>query len=119
MFERGAFTSYSACGIPYGVGGTVDDRDRLIARTPNQHRDRGIDVRLRHEFVDIDAEGIHGVQALTDGADLQRDLDAHRSRRAGVVGGGYIGLEIAEALPQCGLTLTIVKMAEHVEADAT
>ena len=32
-FERGHFTSFSACGIPYWVGGEVPERDRLIART--------------------------------------------------------------------------------------
>lgn len=48
-FERGRFTSYSACGIPYWLGGVVDDRDQLIARSPDEHRERGIDVRLRHE----------------------------------------------------------------------
>ncbi len=45
-FERGNFVSYSACGIPYFVGGIVDDGDRLIARTPETFRDaHRIDVR--------------------------------------------------------------------------
>ena len=44
-FERGHFTSYSACGIPYWVGGDVEDRDQLIARSPEEHRARGIDLR--------------------------------------------------------------------------
>ncbi|MGH2944227.1 MAG: FAD-dependent oxidoreductase, partial [Solirubrobacteraceae bacterium] len=33
-FERGPYTSYSACGIPYYVGGLVDDAGRLISRRP-------------------------------------------------------------------------------------
>ena len=41
-FERGHFTSYSACGIPYWVGGDVTDRDELIARTPAEHGCFGI-----------------------------------------------------------------------------
>ncbi|MFJ6985335.1 MULTISPECIES: FAD-dependent oxidoreductase [unclassified Streptomyces] len=56
-FERGHFTSYSACGIPYWVGGEVGDRDDLIARTPREHRERGIDVRLRTEVTAIDVAG--------------------------------------------------------------
>ncbi|PNV32154.1 flavoprotein oxidoreductase [Streptomyces sp. DH-12] len=55
-FERGHFTSYSACGIPYWVGGDVEDRDLLIARTPEEHRARGIDVRLRTEVTEIDLD---------------------------------------------------------------
>src|SRR6187551_2677705 len=43
-FERGHFTSYSACGIPYWIGGAVKDRDALIARTPREFRDAGISV---------------------------------------------------------------------------
>src|SRR3954452_16957199 len=56
-FERGHFTSYSACGIPYWVGGDVTDRDRLIARTPEEHRARDIDLRIRTEVTEIDVAG--------------------------------------------------------------
>src|SRR5436190_17611666 len=53
--ERGRHTSYSACGIPYLVGGDVDGAERLVARSPAQHRANGIDVRMAHEAVAIDA----------------------------------------------------------------
>ncbi len=67
-FDRGGYSSYSACGIPYFVSGTVDDLDSLIARTPETFdTDFDIDVRLRHEILDID---------LAKGTVLARDLDA-------------------------------------------
>jgi NADPH-dependent 2,4-dienoyl-CoA reductase/sulfur reductase-like enzyme len=53
-FEMGDHTSYSACGIPYVVGGVVDALDDLIARSPDEHRERGVDLRMRHEVVAID-----------------------------------------------------------------
>ncbi len=53
-FERGPYTSYSACGIPYYVGGVVEDAQRLISRTPEEHRKRGIDVRMGCEVMAID-----------------------------------------------------------------
>jgi NADPH-dependent 2,4-dienoyl-CoA reductase/sulfur reductase-like enzyme len=53
-FERGSRTSYSSCGLPYLVAGIVESPDRLIARTPAEHRANGIDVRTRHEVVAID-----------------------------------------------------------------
>ena len=53
-FERGAHTSYGACGIPYYVGGMIETADDLIARTPEEHHRRGIDVRIRTEAVAID-----------------------------------------------------------------
>ena len=53
--EKGQWTSYSACGIPYLVGGEVAKLDDLVARTPQQFRDKDrIDVRTRHEVTEID-----------------------------------------------------------------
>ena len=152
-FEQGDFTSYSACGIPYWVGGQVAERDALIARTPAEHRAHGIDLRLRTEVTEIDldrrrvrsrsrdgggeawtgfdqlviatgaeplrpplpgfdAPGVHGVQTLDDGAALIATLEQETVkrdvRRAVVVGGGYIGVEMAEAMVQRGLEVTMV-----------
>src|SRR5688500_18611676 len=55
-FERGHFTSFSACGIPHWVGGDVPERDRLIARTAEEHRARDIDQRLRTEVTELDLD---------------------------------------------------------------
>ncbi|CAL9588955.1 NADH oxidase [Streptomyces sp. enrichment culture] len=148
-FERGHFSSYSACGIPYWVGGDVTDRDELIARSPEEHRARGIDLRMRTEVTEIDvagqrvrardvdsgaaswtsydflviatgarpvrpempgvdAPGVHGVQTLDDGQALLDTLERTRGRRAVVVGAGYIGVEMAEALINRGYEVTVV-----------
>jgi NADPH-dependent 2,4-dienoyl-CoA reductase/sulfur reductase-like enzyme len=148
-FERGHFTSYSACGIPYWVGGDVPERDQLIARTPEEHRARDIDLRMRTEVTEIDvdrgrvrareldsgaeswtsydklviatgarpirpdmpgadAPGVHGVQNLDDGQALLDSLTRTRGRRAVVVGAGYIGVEMAEALINRGYEVTVV-----------
>jgi len=153
-FERGHFTSYSACGIPYWVSGAVPERDALIARTPEEHRARGIDLRLRTEVVEIDvarqrvrardagsgaeswtsydklviatgarplapelpgvgAQGVHGVQTLDDGQALLDTLSHTRGRRAVVVGAGYIGVEMAEAMLQRGYQVTVVNRGEE------
>ena len=55
-FERGPYTSYSACGIPYYVGGLFDDADRLVSRSPEEHRQAGIDMRVRSEVRAIDLD---------------------------------------------------------------
>ncbi|MGY1829525.1 FAD-dependent oxidoreductase [Geodermatophilus sp. SYSU D01180] len=149
MFERGRATSYSACGIPYWISGTVASEAQLVTRTPEQHRAAGIDVRTRTEVVGIDtdkgvvhwrdldagtegtepyddlvyatgsvpmrppvegidAQGVYGVQVLDDGVALRAELDSGRVRTVVVVGGGYIGLEIAEACRVRGLEVTVV-----------
>jgi NADPH-dependent 2,4-dienoyl-CoA reductase/sulfur reductase-like enzyme len=55
-FERGTRTSYAACGLPYLIGGLVESPDRLVARTPQEHRANGIDIRIRHEVTAIDTQ---------------------------------------------------------------
>ncbi|MER8070924.1 FAD-dependent oxidoreductase [Streptomyces sp. NPDC094034] len=148
-FERGHFTSYSACGIPYWVGGDVSGPGDLIARTPEEHRARAIDLRMRTEAVEIDvagqrvrvrdlsdgteswtgfdklvvatgarpvrpalpgidAPGVHGVQNLDDGQALLTTLGGTKRGRAVVVGAGYIGVEMAEALLKRGYQVTVV-----------
>ncbi|WP_433614336.1 FAD-dependent oxidoreductase [Dactylosporangium sp. CA-139114] len=57
--------------------------------------------------------GIHGVQTLEDGIRLLGYLDRHAPKRAVVVGGGYIGLEMAEAMLKHGLEVTLVDGAEQ------
>ncbi|MFD9567399.1 FAD-dependent oxidoreductase [Streptomyces sp. NPDC059994] len=154
VFERGHFTSYSACGIPYWVGGDVPEREELIARTPEEHRKRGIDLRMRTEAVEIDtagrrvrardlesgeeswtaydklvlatgarpvrprlpgidAPGVHGVQTLDDGQALLDTLNATEGRRAVIVGAGYIGVEMAEALLRRDYEVTVVTRGEE------
>ncbi|MFF9018512.1 FAD-dependent oxidoreductase [Streptomyces sp. NPDC014870] len=153
-FERGHFSSFSACGIPYWVGGDVAERDELIARTPEEHRARDIDLRMRTEVVEIDvpgrrvrtrdlesgaeawtgfdklviatgarpmrpplpgidAPGVHGVQTLDDGQALLDSLARTEGRRAVVVGAGYIGVEMAEALLNRGYEVTVLNRGEQ------
>lgn len=56
-FERGHHSSYSACGIPYFVGGLLDDVEDLVARTPAQFRERQqIEVHLASPVTEIDPD---------------------------------------------------------------
>src|SRR4051812_14389802 len=154
--EKSDFTSYSACGIPYLIGGEVSRVDELIARTPqefrNQHR---IDVRVRHEALAIDLDrrevevrdhehdrtirlgfdqlvigtgarprrpdlpgidgpDIYGVQTLDDGARLLQRITDRPVEKVVVVGGGYIGLEMAEAFVRRGAAVIVVERAAQV-----
>ncbi|MDT7746134.1 MAG: hypothetical protein QOE59_5212 [Actinomycetota bacterium] len=158
VLEKGHYTSYSACGIPYWIAGDVSDGKSLVARSPEQHREAGIDLRMRTEAtaidlekqvvsfraVDgshdgsggqdgeleyddlvvatgarplrppldgIDAEGVFGVQSLEDGEAIVKDLADAGHRRAVVVGAGYIGVEMAEAMLTRGLEVTVLDQA--------
>jgi NADPH-dependent 2,4-dienoyl-CoA reductase/sulfur reductase-like enzyme len=143
VLEQGPEVSYSACGIPYWIGGLVPDRDKLLARTPAEFAAKDIVVRTdtRAEGIDLaagevvaaggerlgydnlvvatggkparppvpglDADGVHGVHRLADGADIRAAISAG-AKRAVVLGGGYIGLEMAEVLQTRGLEVTVV-----------
>ena len=149
-FERGNYTSYSACGIPYLLGGVVDELDELIVRSPAEFKERSqIDARIGHEVtaIDIDrrtvtvrgphgestegfdhlvvatggtpkradwpgieADGIFGVQVLDDAVAIGKALE-EKPATAVIVGGGYIGLEMAEAFVMRGLDVTLVEGA--------
>jgi NADPH-dependent 2,4-dienoyl-CoA reductase/sulfur reductase-like enzyme len=62
---------------------------------------------LRPTVPGLDAEGVFGVHRLADGADIRAALAAG-AKRAVVLGGGYIGLEMAEVLLDRGLDVTVV-----------
>jgi NADPH-dependent 2,4-dienoyl-CoA reductase/sulfur reductase-like enzyme len=69
-------------------------------------------VPMRPPIDGIDADGVYGVQTLDDGVALRRELDSGDVRQIVVVGGGYIGLEIAEAAKSRGFEVTVVDLSE-------
>ena len=72
--EKSEWTSYSACGIPYVVGGDVE-MDDLVVRTPEQHRQRSnIDVRTGQEAMGIDLDR-RQVEVRDHGNDTTYSLD--------------------------------------------
>lgn len=55
MFEKGEYISYANCGLPYYIGGIINDRDRLFVQTPESFRERlNVDVRNLNEVLAID-----------------------------------------------------------------
>ena len=155
VLERTAFTSYSACGMPYFLGGLFDDFEKLIARSPETFREEyDIDVRTRHEVIAVDpsnqrvtirmgrdkviqepydqlliatgarpscpevpnadAAGIFGLSTLASGLRVHEFMSTKKPKSAVVVGGGYIGLEMAEALVRQGLDVSLVQRSPEV-----
>lgn len=57
VLERDGYTSYSACGVPYWIAGDIESCDDLVARTPEEHRERGIDVRMGATATSVDLDG--------------------------------------------------------------
>jgi len=66
------------------------------------------------QLLGSDADGIFGLSTLASGIRVHRFLKQQFPRRAVVVGGGYIGLEMAEALVRLGLQVSLVERGEQV-----
>ncbi|SHF36288.1 Pyruvate/2-oxoglutarate dehydrogenase complex, dihydrolipoamide dehydrogenase (E3) component [Desulfacinum infernum DSM 9756] len=71
-------------------------------------------VPLRPKVPGADAAGIYGVHTLESGIRLRKILDESRPARAVIVGGGYIGLEMAEAFLLRGMQVSLVEKAPQV-----
>lgn len=157
LFEKGEHISYANCGLPYYIGGVIEDREKLLVQTPEGFSKRfNIDVRIKSEVVSINREeksvkvkgpegkiyeekydklllspGASPVIPPLKGIDSKAvmtlrnvaDTDAIKSRvasgnvkRAVIVGGGFIGLEMAENLAHAGAEVAVVEMAPQVMA---
>jgi NADPH-dependent 2,4-dienoyl-CoA reductase/sulfur reductase-like enzyme/rhodanese-related sulfurtransferase len=147
LFERGDYVSFASCGLPYYVGGVIENRGELLLVTPQMFKARfNIDVRVGHEVISIDrtrktvsvaargdvfeerydklilALGGDPVTPDIEGAALAHtaftlpDVDDIAEKigsgvtGAIVVGGGSIGLEMAEALINRGIGTTLVEL---------
>jgi NADPH-dependent 2,4-dienoyl-CoA reductase/sulfur reductase-like enzyme/rhodanese-related sulfurtransferase len=158
LFERGEHISFANCGLPYYIGGVIEDRANLLVTTSKAFMNRyNVDVRNNSEVLAIDrnektilirdlnageqytesydkmilAPGAEPVRPPIPGIDLDgvfhlRDIpdsdrikgiiDSKSPKSAVVVGGGFIGLEMAENVILRGVNATIVEMGQQVMA---
>ncbi|MBQ8874456.1 MAG: FAD-dependent oxidoreductase, partial [Bacteroides sp.] len=155
LFEKGQYISYANCGLPYYIGGVIEERDRLFVQTPEAFGKRfNIDVRVNSEVtrieVDkklvhvrtsdgreytesydklllspgaspvrpplpgIDSEGIFTLRNVADTDRIKNYMQTNPVKRAVIVGGGFIGLEMAENLHHAGAQVAVVEMANQV-----
>ena len=158
LIERGEYVSFANCGLPYHIGGTIADRNRLLVQTPQTlYGNLRIDVRVKTEVTAIDRERREvKVRNLADGSEsaiaydklvlspgaepirppipgiddprvltlrsmadmdaINAVLDERQPGHSVIVGGGYIGLEMAEALRQRGIGVTLAELSSQVMA---
>ena len=155
VIERSGYVSYANCGLPYFVGGVIEDEDDLLLQTPESLHERfRLDVRVLSEVVSVDADqrtvSVRSVSTdeaydlsydyliLSPGATpvvpplpgIERalplrtveDVEALAGRvdtsprSAVVIGGGFIGIELAENLRHRGIPVTLVEASSQVMA---
>lgn len=158
LLERGKYVSYANCGLPYYIGDTINNREKLFVQTAKGFTDRfRIDIRTEQEVTAIrpdkkeveiknlstgetytetydklvlspgaeplrpSIEGIGSKKIFTlrnvpDTDTIKNYVNTENPKRAIVVGGGFIGLEMAENLHDLGIQVDVVEMANQVMA---
>lgn len=156
LFERGEYISFANCGLPYYIGGTIENRDDLLVTTKDDFMQRyNIDIRNFCAIITIDRDNkkigvcdvltgkkyfesydklilspgaepvlppIRGIDSVTvftlrnlpDTDRIKSFIDNEKPEAAVIIGGGFIGLEMAENLLHKGVKVTIVELADQV-----
>jgi NADPH-dependent 2,4-dienoyl-CoA reductase/sulfur reductase-like enzyme/rhodanese-related sulfurtransferase len=155
VLERSAHVSFANCGLPYHIGGAIQERDDLLLQTPQSLKaSLNLEVRTGHEVTAIDrmqkavrvrelatgrdyaesydklvlAPGAQPLRPNLPGLDHPKifvlrniaDMDAVKAavddgaKSAIVIGGGYIGVEIAENFRDRGLAVDLVEMLDQI-----
>ncbi len=158
VFERSGFISYANCGLPYYIGGVIENESDLTLQTPDSFWKRfRVSMKVRHEvtaihpenktvtvrnlengavfdesydklllspgarpikpdFEGIDSDKIFTLRTVEDTLAIKEYLTEKQPESAVVVGGGFIGLEMAENLRGLGVAVTLVEAANQLMA---
>ncbi|CAB4613637.1 MAG: CoA-disulfide reductase [Actinobacteria bacterium] len=155
VFEKSGHVSYANCGLPYYVGGVIENESDLLLQTPESlHKRFRLDVRVSTEVLAINAaahtltlKNLHSSETsemsydkliLSPGANpvvppipgVERALTlrniedveriagavATKPKNAVVIGGGFIGVEIAENLVHKKIPTVVIEAAPQVLA---
>jgi NADPH-dependent 2,4-dienoyl-CoA reductase/sulfur reductase-like enzyme/rhodanese-related sulfurtransferase len=155
VLEKSGHVSYANCGLPYFVGGVIEEEDALLLQTPaSLHARFKLDVRVATEVTSIDPAaktvvvkdwqkseeyvlsydklilspgaspvvppipGIERALTLRTVEDVEKIANRvnAKPKNAVVIGGGFIGVEIAENLVHKGIPTTVVEAAPQVLA---
>ncbi len=151
VFERSGYISYANCGLPYYIGGVIEDPEELTLQTPESFFSRfRIHMKVRHEVTAIhpdrktvsvknletgeafeerydklllspgaapvwpnltgmDSDRLFPLRTVEDTFRIREFLERQKPKSAVMVGGGFIGLEVAENLRELGMDVTIVQ----------
>ena len=76
LLEKGKYISYANCGLPYYIGGTIAEREKLFMQTPASFAKRfNIDVRVENEVIGIDTTKKRVEVRRADGSTYTENYD--------------------------------------------
>ncbi len=157
MFEKGEYISFANCGLPYYIGETITEREKLLVQTVEGMSAKfNLDIRNLSEVIKIDkknkiitvknhktgeiyeesydvlilspgakpvkpnlkgineCENLFTLRNVPDTDNIKTYVDNNNPKNAVVIGGGFIGLEMAENLYDRGINITLVQSGDQV-----
>ncbi|MBT3271798.1 MAG: FAD-dependent oxidoreductase, partial [Spirochaetales bacterium] len=156
MLEAGPDVSFANCGLPYYIGGDIQNRSKLILQSPESFRDLydvQVDIETKATRIDrsamivtayhkpsdkevtypydalilaqggkpivpplpgADKDHVFSLWTLQDMDRIDGFIEGREPRTAVVVGGGFIGLEMVEALRKRGIEVYVVERMPHI-----
>ncbi|WP_053362235.1 CoA-disulfide reductase [Bacillus sp. FJAT-27251] len=159
LIERGEHISFANCGLPYYIGETIKDRQKLLVQTvEGMSKKFNLDIRNLTEVIGInrdqktvtvknlqsnevyeenydslilspgakpvvppidglsEANNTFTLRNIPDTDKIKSFIDKKHPQKAVVIGGGFIGLEMAENLAERGIEVTVVELGKQVMA---
>ena len=156
VFERSGFISYANCGLPYYIGGIIEDPEELTLQTPESFFSRfRIHMKVYHEVIaiypdkktvsvknletgdifeerydklllspgakpvwpslpGINSRKVFTLRTVEDTLRIKEFITENNPKSAVMIGGGFIGLEMAENLRESGIEVTIVQRPKQL-----
>ena len=156
VFERSGYISYANCGLPYYIGGVIEDPEELTLQTPESFFSRfRVHMKVHHEVTaihpdqksltvkdletgatfeesydklllspgakpvipdlpGIDSSKLFTLRTVEDTFRIKEFVNRNKPKSAVIVGGGFIGLEMAENLRHLGMEVTIVQRPKQL-----
>lgn len=76
MFERGEYVSFANCGLPYHIGGVIQNRGSLLIQTPESLKARfNLDVRVNSEVVGVNGKDKKVKVKTKNGEEYEENFD--------------------------------------------
>ena len=76
LLEKGKYISYANCGLPYYIGGVIDEREKLLVQTPASFGQRfRVDVRVENEVIAIHPQNKTITVRTVDGGEYEETYD--------------------------------------------
>ena len=156
MFEKDEYISFANCGLPYHIGGAIQERSALIVQSPEAMRKRfQIDVRTHSRVAAVDTvkktvsvqskdgeylesydtlilcpgaepivpgivntapERVFTLRSINDTDKINAYIAENGIQSAAVIGGGFVGVEMAENLRERGVTVKLIEALDQILA---